>query len=135
MKPSLSVYYNAKTDVIEFSSIVVSSKTKYNVMSYNICAINNHNAKIGKIFYNGPDVQIAPGDELTSYSFVIYLPQGNINCLESCNGQTQNGYYLPNTTYTFPIISGTGHFLNVTGFVNVVTDDVGGRFLYLYFNK
>jgi hypothetical protein len=132
-KPSLSIYYNSRKDLINIGSMALSDKIKYNVFAFDIHPIFDHNMKIGEILYSGPNIQLNSGRELTISPSVIFLPEGDIHFEETTNGKTHNGFFLPDTLYTFPITKGTGDFLFVNGFINIFTDSTGGRYVDIYF--
>jgi hypothetical protein len=74
-------------------------------------------------------------------SGVLYLPEGTIEyCSDIANlilePTTKQYIYPSKNPLVFPIASGTGDFLNSSGFVVVIADNVSGkRDLLVYFNK
>jgi hypothetical protein len=72
---------------------------------------------------------------------VLFLPQGTIEyCSDLANFKleltTQQYIYPDEKLFVFPIESGTGNFLNVSGFVVVIPDNVTNtRDILVYFDK
>jgi hypothetical protein len=69
---------------------------------------------------------------------ILYLNDGTIRYFPvGPYYKNSEGYYIipANTTYMYEIVSGTGYYLNKTGFIQVTSDSSQNRKIEVYFTK
>ena len=73
-----------------------------------------------------------------SGTLVLFLPQGTISYINNDQAiKNSQGSFVsvPGTVLVFPIVAGTGNFLNTKGFIAIIIDNTFLRTVQIYFDK
>jgi hypothetical protein len=142
--PDLSVYYNSKWFSTEYFSQGPEDKV-YNSVGKVPVTSNSTQPPENSVGFIAAARYITDGDlSVENQSFLVqnwtlFLPEGTISFSPSSsyleNAVFGTFAFDDNQTYFLRIVSGTKNFFASNGYVAIVTDDKGGRNVYVYFSK
>jgi len=140
--PDLTFYYNLQPSKSIFTRTLLGTSSLLQTFNAPLFADLALTTKIGKWATTSTIYDLQDGDKNGIYEStalqVYFLPQGTITINNNAQRikDSQGSFVLPTGTFIYQIICGSGDFLNYSGFLAVVADDVTfTRTVYVYFNK